>query len=142
MTDLHQMFLAQSYRDAYDFYRQSLEGERARPGWDYVILTASNEAQAASYRRQIDYRLERGMLPKETHYAVLPDPDGAESYPITSYTWMIFRKANGDPAKVKAIHEMIEYGLTEGQKVADSMGYIPLPAVVVEQVRKAAANIK
>ena len=77
MTDLHQMFLAQSYRDAYDFYRQSLEGERALPGWDYVILTASNEAQAASYRRQIDYRLERGMLPKATRYQVLPDPDGA-----------------------------------------------------------------
>jgi phosphate transport system substrate-binding protein len=37
---------------------------------------------------------------------------------------------------------MVEYGLTEGQKIADSMGYIPLPAVVVEQVRKAAANIK
>jgi fucokinase len=77
MTDLHQMFLAQSYRDAYGFYRQSLEGERALPGWDYVILTASNEAQAASYRRQIDYRLARGMLPKATRYQVLPDPDGA-----------------------------------------------------------------
>lgn len=40
------------------------------------------------------------------------------------------------------MREMIEYGLTEGQKSADAMGYIPLPAVVVEQVRKAAANIK
>ena len=78
----------------------------------------------------------------EDMVAWLPDPDGAKSYPITSYTWMIFRKANGDAAKVKAMHEMIEYGLTEGQKIADSMGYIPLPAVVVEQVRKAAANIK
>ena len=78
----------------------------------------------------------------EDMVAWLPDPDGAKSYPITSYTWMIFRKTNGDAAKVKAMQEMIEYGLTEGQKIADSMGYIPLPAVVVEQVRKAAANIK
>jgi len=70
------------------------------------------------------------------------DPDGAKSYPITSYTWMIFRKNNGNPAKAKAMRDMIEYGLTEGQKTADAMGYIPLPAVVVEQVRKAAANIK
>ena len=74
--------------------------------------------------------------------AWLPDPDGAKSYPITSYTWMLFRKNNADPAKAKAMREMIEYGLTEGQKSADAMGYIPLPAVVVEQVRKAAANIK
>lgn len=74
--------------------------------------------------------------------AWLPDPDGAKSYPITSYTWMIFRKNNSDPKKAKAMRDMIEYGLTDGQKMADAMGYIPLPAVVVEQVRKAAANIK
>jgi len=78
----------------------------------------------------------------EDMVAWLPDPDGAKSYPITSYTWMIFRKTNGDAGKVKAIHEMIEYALTDGQRIADSMGYIPLPAVVVEQVRKAAASIK
>ncbi len=76
MNDLHQMFLEQSYRDAYGFYRQWLAGEGRLPGWDYVILTAASEAQAASYRRQIDYRLERGMLPGGTHYAVLPDPAG------------------------------------------------------------------
>lgn len=46
------------------------------PLWDYVILTASNESQAQSYRMQIQYRLEHGMLPKSIHYAVLPDPDG------------------------------------------------------------------
>ena len=46
------------------------------------------------------------------------------------------------PETAKAMREMVEYGLTEGQKISDSMGYIPLPAVVVEQVRKAAANIK
>lgn len=78
----------------------------------------------------------------EDMIAWLPDPDGAKSYPITSYTWMLFRKNNADPAKAKAMREMIEYGLTEGQKSADAMGYIALPAVVVEQVRKAAANIK
>lgn len=78
----------------------------------------------------------------EDMIAWLPDPDGAKSYPITSYSWMLFRKNNDNPAKAKAMREMIEYGLTEGQKIADAMGYIPLPAVVVEQVRKAAANIK
>ena len=76
MNDLHQMFLEQSYEDAYGFYRQTLEGNGGIPGWDYVILTAASEAQTASYRRQIDYRLERGMLPQSTHYAVLPDPAG------------------------------------------------------------------
>jgi phosphate transport system substrate-binding protein len=30
----------------------------------------------------------------------------------------------------------------QGQKIADSMGYIPLPPSVVDQVRKASANIQ
>jgi phosphate transport system substrate-binding protein len=55
---------------------------------------------------------------------------------------MIFRKNNGDPAKAKAMRDMIEYGLTDGQKIADSMGYIPLPQSVIDHVRKASANIK
>ena len=78
----------------------------------------------------------------EDMVAWLSDPEGAKSYPITSYTWMIFRKNNGDANKAKAMRDMIEYGLTDGQKMAAAMGYIPLPQVVVDQVRKASANIK
>jgi phosphate transport system substrate-binding protein len=77
----------------------------------------------------------------EDMLAWFPDPDGAKAYPIASYTWMIFRKKNGDANKAKAMREMIDYGLTDGQKIAASMGYIPLPQGVVEQVRKAAATI-
>ena len=39
-------------------------------------MTASNEAQAEAYREQIRYRLDNGLLPTSTTYAVLPDPDG------------------------------------------------------------------
>lgn len=83
-----------------------------------------------------------GVKLPEDMIAWLPDPEGAKSYPITSYTWMIFRKANGDANKAKALRDMVEYGLGDGQKLAEAMGYIPLPPVVVAQVRAAAANIK
>ncbi|GET44243.1 phosphate ABC transporter periplasmic phosphate-binding protein [Microseira wollei NIES-4236] len=36
---------------------------------------------------------------------------------------------------------MIEYGLTQGQKVAAELGYVPLPANVVQQVAAAADAI-
>lgn len=97
----------------------------------YVVPNAESGAEA----------LAAVKMPEDL-VAWLPDPDGAKSYPITSYTWMIFRKDNGDPAKAKAMRDMVEYSLTEGQKIADSMGYIPLPASVVDQVRKASANIQ
>jgi len=70
------LFLRQSYLDSYDTYRLSLKETGCGVIWDYVILTASNEDQAAAYRQQIDYRLERGFLPRATHYAVLPDFEG------------------------------------------------------------------
>ncbi len=69
------LFLRQSCLDSWTDYENSLR----KPSfikWDYLILTASNEEQARTYREQIDYRLKNGLLPASTHYAVLPDPDG------------------------------------------------------------------
>ena len=69
------LFLQQSYRDCTKQYEEILHNPNL-PWWDYVVLTASNEAQAQAYRAQISYRLKHQMLPEKTHYAVLPDPDG------------------------------------------------------------------
>lgn len=70
------LFQQQSYLDAWQTYVDILQGRSGMVGWDYIILTASNEAQAESYREQIEHRIENGRLPAKTHYAVLPDPDG------------------------------------------------------------------
>ena len=75
MGNSYSLFLRQSYLDAWEDYRRSLH--RADfPVWDYIILTASNEAQANAYRQQIAIRRAKNLLPARTHYAVLPDPDG------------------------------------------------------------------
>ncbi|MFN0300046.1 MAG: phosphate ABC transporter substrate-binding protein PstS [Burkholderiales bacterium] len=71
----------------------------------------------------------------------LTDPEGDKAYPIATYTWMMFYKKYDDPKKTAAIHKMIEYCLTEGQKMSDKMGYLPLPQNVVAEVRKATSNI-
>jgi phosphate transport system substrate-binding protein len=72
----------------------------------------------------------------------VPDPAGDASYPIVTYTWMIFYKKYDDPKKAEALRRMVEYCLAEGQKISDKAGYIPLPANVVDAVRKASANIQ
>ena len=69
------LFLSQSYEDAWTDYEKSLK-KRYFIHWDYVILTASNEDQAKAFEDQIDFRLKQGLLPKQTTYAVLPDPEG------------------------------------------------------------------
>lgn len=70
------LFQQQSYMDAWETYTDLLKKRSTAGGWDYIILTASNESQAESYRHQIDHRLKLGRLPDETQYAVLPDPEG------------------------------------------------------------------
>ena len=72
---MNNLFLRQSYLDSWEDYERSLK-KKSFIKWDYIILTASNEAQATAYRNQIENRLEKGLLSEETTYAVLPDPEG------------------------------------------------------------------
>ena len=73
--------------------------------------------------------------------AFIEDPEGAQSYPIVTYTWMLVPKTVTDPNKAKTIEAMVEYGLNEGQKVSSELGYVPLPQSVKEKVAAAADGI-
>lgn len=84
--------------------------------------------------------LEAVTLPENLR-AFIADPEGANSYPIVTYTWMLIPKKVTDANKAKAIEAMVEYGLTEGQKVSSELGYVPLPKSVREKVAAAADQI-
>lgn len=75
MTKYKNLFLRQSYLDAYEEYIKTLNSKKSIV-WDYVIITASNESQAEAYHTQIQYRLDNHMLTESTHYAIVSDPDG------------------------------------------------------------------
>ncbi|QDU62019.1 Phosphate-binding protein PstS precursor [Planctomycetes bacterium Pan216] len=74
--------------------------------------------------------------------AFIPDPEGKGSYPIVTYTWLLCYKKYNDPKIAKALKDVIKYGLHQGQEDAEPLGYIPLPASVVETVEKAAMSIQ
>ncbi len=77
MNNYSTLFEQQSYNDALAFYNELLDDTNGNiQAWDYVILTASNQAQAKGYEEQIEYRKKLNRLPSGTHFAVLPDPDG------------------------------------------------------------------
>ena len=71
-----------------------------------------------------------------------PDPASKDAYPIVTYTWIICYKEYKDKAKYDTLVKLLKYGLTEGQKDAEALGYIPLPSAVVEKVTPAIGNIK
>ncbi|WP_055077634.1 phosphate ABC transporter substrate-binding protein PstS [Pseudanabaena sp. 'Roaring Creek'] len=70
-----------------------------------------------------------------------PDPKGDGAYPIVSYTWLLLYKKYDDPNKAEAIKAMLDWALTEGQKLSGELGYIPLPAEVVTKLKPAIATI-
>ena len=47
-----------------------------RAVWDYLILTASHEAQARAYQAQLRLREELGLLPQVREALVIADPEG------------------------------------------------------------------
>jgi phosphate transport system substrate-binding protein len=71
----------------------------------------------------------------------IEDPEGADAYPIATFTWMLFYK-DQDDNKADALRKLVKYSITSGQKIADSMGYIPLPESVVQKVEAASAEIR
>ncbi|MEG4341850.1 phosphate ABC transporter substrate-binding protein PstS [Microcoleus sp. A003_D6] len=105
---------------------------------------ASLQNKAGSFVAPTDESASQALatvpLPENLR-AFIEDPEGAQSYPIVTYTWMLVPKTVADPNKAKAIEAMVEYGLNEGQKVSSELGYVPLPQSVKEKVALAADGI-
>ena len=70
------------------------------------------------------------------------DPEGAKDYPIVSFTWLLLYKKYDDAAKLKALKDFVTWGLTDGQKLSEELGYVPLPAPVVEKAKAALATVQ
>jgi phosphate transport system substrate-binding protein len=73
--------------------------------------------------------------------AWIPDPVGDDAYPIVTYTWLLCYKKYHDPKVAQTMKSLVSYGLGEGQKDSEALGYIPLPSNVVDKVKKAADQI-
>jgi phosphate transport system substrate-binding protein len=71
-----------------------------------------------------------------------PDPEAPEAYPIVTYTWLILYKEYKDKRKLEALRDMLKFSLDAGQKDAEQLGYIPLPASTVEKVTAALDSVK
>ena len=71
-----------------------------------------------------------------TYSAIWADGDAA--YPITAQTWIIAYKVQPDAGKAEALKAFITYILTDGQDLAGTVNYAPLPA---ELATKALAQL-
>ena len=69
------------------------------------------------------------------------DPEVSDAYPIVTYTWLICYRQYADRNKMQAMQDLVRFGLTEGQKDAETLGYIPLPESVAAKAVSAVQNL-
>jgi phosphate transport system substrate-binding protein len=87
-------------------------------------------AAAAAKSMPADYRVS------------ITNAGGADSYPISSFTWLLIPTHSNDPAKAKALADFLGWMLDHGESEAAAMTYAPLPKQVQDMVRKSIANVK
>lgn len=69
------------------------------------------------------------------------NPAGAESYPITTLTWVLAYR-NGNGAKASELREVFHYMLSnKAQGLADNLGYVPLRGDILKKAKAAVANV-
>jgi phosphate transport system substrate-binding protein len=78
----------------------------------------------------------------ESMIAWAPDPAGEGAYPIVTYTWLILYRQYKDPKKLETLRALVKFAVTEGQGVAEQLGYIPLPQSAVNKVNAALDAVK
>ena len=128
MNNLTSLFLSQSYQDTWEDYNRSLSSENF-PKWDYIILTASNENQAAGYRSQIESR--KDFLPTETHFAVIPDEgnvrvgSGGATLSVLRYIYQREEKLKGT-GSFAGLRILVIHSGGDSKRVPTSVSYTHL----------------
>ncbi|ARV58307.1 phosphate ABC transporter substrate-binding protein PstS [Nostocales cyanobacterium HT-58-2] len=85
--------------------------------------------------------LTQVKLPDNDLIAFISDPADAQSYPIVTYTWLLIYNQYQDPVKARAMKNIVDWALTEGQKYSLELGYIPLSKQVVDKAKSTAQRI-
>lgn len=72
----------------------------------------------------------------------LPDPEGADSYPMVTLSWILLYDRYPQPEKSAALKDALIWGLTKGQPIAEEMGYIPLPEAITSRAIQVVAGMQ
>jgi phosphate transport system substrate-binding protein len=77
---------------------------------------------------------------KDGFYVVLTDEPGAASWPITSATFVLVHRQPQDPSAVGEALKFFAWAYTKGDKMAEELGYVPLPKNLVGEIQKVWAS--
>ncbi len=92
---------------------------------EYVAPT-TEAAQAALLTAEIP----------EDFALLVPDPEGADAYPIVGLAWVMLYRNYADAAKWEELRKVVEWALTSerGIELAEELVYLPIPAPIAERI--------
>ena len=99
---------------------------------NYIVPNQDAVADAAA---GANFKI-RGMAPD------LLDQAHKNAWPITSATYMLAYEKGANAAKQKDVVNFFTWSLNNGQKMAEELGFVALPANVVKMVEAEMKNIK
>jgi phosphate transport system substrate-binding protein len=94
------------------------------------VDSVTKAAAAAAANMPADFRVS------------ITNAEGAGSYPIASFTWILMYENPTDKVAAKAMVDFMHWALTDGEKFAADLGYAPLPDSVVKLEEAALQKIK
>lgn len=79
----------------------------------------------------------------KSFYQVLTEQPGKDSWPITGATFILMHKVQDKPANAANTLKFFDWAFVNGDKMADDLDYVPLPASVKDLIRSQwAGNLK
>ena len=70
------------------------------------------------------------------------DRKGKEAWPISGYAWAMLYAEPSDKTRARLTHDVLEWTVTDGQAIASTLDYVPLPVNVQATAKRALAELK
>jgi phosphate transport system substrate-binding protein len=78
----------------------------------------------------------------KSFYQVLTEQSGKDAWPITGATFILMHKAQDKPAQAASALKFFDWAMSNGDKMAADLDYVPMPEAVKAQIRKTWGEVK
>ncbi|MBI3885592.1 MAG: phosphate ABC transporter substrate-binding protein PstS [Opitutae bacterium] len=107
----------------------------------YADIKNSSGNYIAASIDSVTAALATAEIPDDFRFSMV-NPPGADAYPIAGTTWLLVYARQKDAAKGRKLVEFLKWAYQEGEKMAASLDYAPLPANVQARVLQRIGEIK
>ena len=91
----------------------------------WLLSTASGAKAAAATKKSIS----------PTDFSIV-DTSGDRAWPISGFSWAMVYERPADKTRGRLVRDVMTWLVTQGQPIAGTLNYVPLPANIAEFSRK------